>query len=469
MDFIREFLAWFNSGILIYFLVLNVTYIILVAISFFYVRSQIKLKKVYDLTGLFTSKLYLPVSILTPAYNEEANIIASVRALLQLEFPEFQVVVINDGSTDNTMQKLIDHYKLARVDKYYPLIINHQPVNAVYESELFPELTVIDKKNGRKADALNAGLNIARYDLVCSIDADSILEPDVLKKMLRAFMEDEETVAVGGIVRVANGCTFSQGRIQKIDTPKTFLGRIQVVEYLRAFLFGRVGWDYLNSLLIISGAFGIFDRRAVMRTGGYVHDTVGEDMELVIRLHHYYRSRKIPYKIRFLAEPVCWTEVPEDIATLSRQRNRWQRGLSDSLWRHRRMMFNPKYGRLGFLAMPFFVIFEMLGPVIEFLGWIAILVALLIGAISWPFFFAFLAAAVFLGMILSLASVLCEEFTFRRYPKTKHVLILSLYAFFENFGYRQLHTWWRLRGMFDFVRGRREWGTMERKGLDSGT
>mgnify|MGYP002621234440 CR=1 FL=1 len=464
-DIFMSFLKGYSYFVVGYFIVINSVYLILNAISFFHIRKQLKQKDVYNLQGLFASNLYSPISILAPAFNEEATIEASIKSLLQLRYPKYEVIVINDGSKDRTMQVLIQQFKLKRVNRYVPLILDHKPIKAIYKSTIYPELIVIDKENGRKADALNAGINVCRNDLFCAIDADCVLEPEVLQNMLKTFIEDETTIAVGGIVRVANDCEINGNEITEVRFPKKFYPRIQVVEYLRAFLFGRVGWDYLDSLLIISGAFGIFNRNAVLRVGGYLHDTVGEDMELVVRLHRYHRVNKIPYRVRFLPEPVCWTEVPEDRKVLSRQRNRWQRGLADTLYRHRTMIFNPRYGRLGMFAVPFFLIFELLAPVIELFGWIVLILAIIFGAVNLQFSLVFLSAAILLGMVLSVSAILCEEFTYRRYPKIKDILYMTLFAFVENFGFRQMHMWWRLKGIWDFIKGNKEWGTMTRKGF----
>lgn len=468
LKYIQEFVSMMeplNGFFIFYFLLVNLIYIALVWISYFYIKSQQNYSQVYKLTGLFRSELYKPVSILTPAYNEESNIISSVEALLQIKFPDFEVIVINDGSTDSTLDKLTDHFGLYLIDKPINLPLEHKPIRGVYRSKRYDNLVVVDKENGRKADALNAGINMANKELICAIDADSILDPDVLMKLLRAFVENEHVVAVGGIVRIANGCTIEDYIVKKVGMPESYLGRIQVVEYLRAFLFGRVGWDYFNSLLIISGAFGVFDRRAVLEVGGYLHDTVGEDMELVVRMHRHFREKEEPYNIRFLPEPVCWTEAPTDWEVLGRQRNRWQRGLADSLWRHKKMLFNPKYGRLGMVAMPYFVFVEMFGPIVELTGFVYFFAILALGAIDTTFVLLFFTVAILLGMVLSVSSVLCEEFTYRRYPSIKDVAMLTLYAFIENIGYRQIHTWWRFKGLIDFFKGDKEWGVMIRKGF----
>jgi cellulose synthase/poly-beta-1,6-N-acetylglucosamine synthase-like glycosyltransferase len=454
-----------NYLILFYFVAINTSYLILIGISYVYIKKELQKRNSHELTGLFTSDFYKPISILAPAFNEEASIVESVTSLLQLRYPDYEVIVINDGSKDATLQTMVDHFKLKKVDRFVPLAINHKPIKAIYKSPRFPNLIVVDKENGRKADALNAGINVARNNLVCAIDADSILEPNVLKELLKMFEEDESTVAVGGIVRVANGCEFRYGEVIDIKMPPSALASIQAVEYLRAFLFGRAGWDALDSLLIISGAFGIFDRQAVMRVGGYLHDTVGEDMELIVRLHRWHREHKVDYKIRFVAHPVCWTEVPESLKVLSRQRNRWQRGLADTLWRHKNMIANPKYGKVGMLAMPFFVFFELLGPIIEIIGIVVVILSYLFGYINTQFMVLFLMASVLLGIIMSVSAILCEELTYRKYTRLRDLTKLIAFAFFENIGFRQLHALWRFRGIIDFLKGNKDWGTMTRKGF----
>lgn len=463
---IVNFIEPFNWVFILYFLFVNITYIILIILSLVYLKKNENVDEVFGLTGLFKSELYAPISILAPAFNEELNVVASTEALLQLSYHDFEVIVINDGSSDETLTRLIEHFELYTITKPTNLQLNHQPIKSVFKSNRYPNLKVIDKVNGRKADALNAGINLASKDLICSIDADSILDTGVLKKLLKAFVEDENVVAAGGIVRIVNGCKVEDYTVKEVGVPKSYLGRIQSVEYLRSFLFGRIGWDYLKSLLIISGAFGVFDRKYVIKVGGYLHDTVGEDMELVVRLHRYCREKKEEYRIRFLAEPVCWTEVPEDWSVLGRQRNRWQRGLADTLWRHRKMLFNPTYGRLAFMAMPYFVFVELLGPIVELFGFAYFFITIALGNINYTFSVLFLFSAIILGIILSVSAILCEEFTFRKYPNLKHVLILSLYAFIENIGFRQIHTWWRFKGLIKFLKGDKEWGVMSRIGID---
>ncbi|MDA0329938.1 MAG: glycosyltransferase [Gemmatimonadetes bacterium] len=338
-------------------------------------------------------------------------------------------------------------------------------VRQVLRSRRHPNLWVIDKENGGKADALNAGLNFCQTPLFCAMDADSLIEPEALIRIVRPFLEDATTIAAGGVLRIANGCVVSQGRVVDVRMPKNFLARLQVLEYLRAFLSGRMGWDALDATLVISGAFGIFKRNVVVDAGGYATDTVGEDMELVVRLHRYCRENDIPYRIHFVPDPVAWTECPESLAVLGRQRDRWQRGLFQSLTRHRKMMFNPKYGRAGVIAYPYFFFLEMLGPVIELLGYVSFTVTILAGRAEWPFVIAFLSGAIILGGALSLSAVALEELSFRRYPRLSDLLQLFALALLENFGYRQLCAWWRLKGTVSAIRGVQGWGHMTRKGF----
>ncbi|REL37948.1 glycosyltransferase family 2 protein [Rhodohalobacter sp. SW132] len=455
-------------SIIAYFFSINTVYLLLVVSSLIYVRKQMLLSNVIKPSGLFQSNLYKTISILVPAYNEAENIVESIESLLRLEYPEYDIIVINDGSSDNTLGVLISHFDLQKTDLYYQQTISHQQVSGIYQSPDIPSLIVIDKENGGKADALNTGINVSENDLICAIDADSILEQDVLKKLIQTFITQKNTIAAGGIIRVINGCKIRNREIEAIHVPDTFWGRLQSVEYIRAFLFGRVGWDYLNSLVIISGAFGIFDRKALLEVGGYLPDTVGEDIELIIRMHSHFLKKKEEYHVRFLPEPICWTEVPTDYKSLKNQRNRWHRGLADSLWRHKYMFFNPKYKHIGLFVLPFFLIFELIGPIVILGSYIYIAALFLIpGYMSVPFVILFAAISIVYGMIVSLISVFAEEIAFKTYSSSKDVLILILYSFVENLGYRQIHAWWQITGLIDFIKGKKSWGQMKRKGFKS--
>jgi cellulose synthase/poly-beta-1,6-N-acetylglucosamine synthase-like glycosyltransferase len=354
----------------------------------------------------------------------------------------------------------------ARVDPRY---IETAHVREVYRSRRNGALTVVDKENGGKADALNAALNFAENPLVCAVDADAILEPDALLRVVKPFLDDPADVAaVGGIIRIANGCTIEDGRVVDIRLPRSHLVGLQVMEYLRAYLIGRTGWSEVNGLLIISGAFGLFRRDAVLAAGGYDTTTVGEDAELVVRLHRRYQEAGRPYRIAFVPDPVCWTEAPESLRVLGRQRRRWQRGLWQTLSRHRRMAFDPRYGVPGTLAYPYQLLFEAFGPLVEAFGYVTLLVSVLLGLLDVEFAVLFLTIAVLYGWLVSSASVLLEEVAFRRYRTWSDIARLLAYALFENAGYRQLHTWWRLTGIVDVFRGGVSWGDMERRGLGRG-
>ncbi len=454
-----------NTLILGYFLLLHGSYLILLLISSVAVLRYRRIVEHEHWRGIIQSPLTLPISLIAPAYNEERTIVESVRSLLSLEYPEYEVIVVNDGSRDATLDTLIEHFELHALPASIEYSIPCQPIRRVYRSARYPRLVVVDKENGGKADALNAGIMMAAHPLFCAMDADSLLEGNALLRITRPFLEHPETVAVGGIVRIANGCRVEHGQITDIGLSGNPLVIFQHVEYLRAFLFGRVGWSALGALLIISGAFGVFKRQAVLDVGGYRHDTVGEDFELVVRLHRRLREQKIRYRIAFLPDPVCWTEAPETLRVLGRQRNRWQRGLIDTLKLHRRMGLNPRYGRIGMIAMPYFVIIELIGPLIEISGYLFVTIAFFLNLINLPFFLLFLTLAVLLGTVLSVASVVLDEIAYRRFPRLSQVLTLIVFGLIENFGYRQLTVWWRVRAFLDYWRGTKSWGAMERKGF----
>lgn len=448
---------YLNIAVMVYFMALNLSYFSLLVVSFFYIRRQNKVLNTHDFSGIYKSSMYPSFSIIVPAYNEERDIVDTVRWLLQQKYGEYEVIIVNDGSTDQTLPLLKEYYDLYKSSRYINKSLKHEPIRAVYESSSYPHLIVIDKENGQRADAMNAGLNAARKDLFCAVDADSFLEHDVLLKMLRSFARDENTIAVGGIIRVANGCYFENGELKKIAAPASMIPLVQVIEYIRSFLFGRIGWEYFNSLILISGAFGVFDRQAVLNAGGYYTDAIGEDFELTVKLHKYYRNHNLPYKITFQPEPVCWTEVPDDWASLSSQRNRWQRGLLQTLWRFKEMIFNPRYGTIGMVALPFYFLFELLGPAIEIAGYAVIIILLFTGTLPPDTGLLFFIVAVLLGVILSFGSLACDELTFRRYPKKRDLSKIAFASIIENFGYRQLHTWWRVKGMITYWQGDMKW------------
>lgn len=460
-----SFVQVFNYLVLAYFIILHSIYLATSLFAFGALKRYALRLKSLDLGDLITSASAPPITLIAPAYNEEATCVESVRSLLTLEYPEYEILVVNDGSKDDTLGRLTQAFNLQEAHRVPTAELETAEVQGVYRSRRHPHLWVIDKANGGKADALNAGLNHCQTPTFCAMDADSLVEPEALIRIARPFMEDASTIAAGGVLRIANGCVVSQGRVVDVRMPKNFLAQLQVLEYLRAFLCGRMGWDALDSTLVISGAFGIFKRSVVVEAGGYSTDTVGEDMELVVRLHRHCRERDIPYRIHFVPDPVAWTECPESIRVLGRQRERWQRGLYQSLMRHRVMLFNKRYGRAGLVAFPYFFFLEMMGPVIELLGYLSFTVTVLAGRADWPFVLAFMCVAIILGGALSLSAVALEELSFRRYPRMSDLVRLFVLALAENFGYRQLNAWWRLQGTFAAIRGKEGWGKMTRKGF----
>ena len=458
-------LDFFNALVLVYFIALNGVYLGTSLSAFVALRRYARRLKTLDMDDLLTSGAAPPITLIAPAYNEEATCVEATRSLLMLRYPEYEILVVNDGSRDQTLARLTEAFDLVPAPRARTSNIPSKAIRGTYRSRRHANLIVIDKENGGKADTLNAGLAYSRTPLFCAMDADSLLEPDALMRVARPFLEDASTVAVGGIIRIVNGCTVENGVVTRVALPRNRLARLQVLEYLRAFLSGRMGWAALDATLIISGAFGLFRRSTVVDVGGFATDTVGEDMELVVRLHRHCRERGIPYRVTFVPDPVAWTECPESLQVLGRQRDRWQRGLSEVLMRHKRMLFNPRYGRIGMVAYPYFFFLEMLGPIIEMAGYVAFVLAVVSGRASEPYVIAFLMVAFVLGVTLSLAAVALEELSFHRYPGMRSLMALFGLAFVESLGYHQLSTYWRFRGMISAARGKKGWGTMTRRGF----
>ncbi len=456
----------FSYLVLIYFLLLNGFYLFFIILSFFGISRYRHRTEYVRMEEIFLSPLAKPISIIAPAHNEENSIVESVRNLLSLEYPQYEVIVVNDGSTDSTLKKLIEAFGLKKTQWIFRKVVDHKPVRGIYVCPANPKLIVVDKLNGKKADAINAGLNIAHYPLFCAVDSDCLIDRDCLLKVVRPFLEDpERTAGVGGIVRLINGCTVKSGQVTRIRLPRNILARFQTLEYFRAFLAGRIGMSLVKSNLIISGAFGVFRKDLILKCGGYRPASIGEDLDLVVRLRKYLHDHKIPYSIHFLPDPICWTEVPETLKTLGRQRNRWHRGLIEAFYHSRRMIFNPRYGVTGLFAMPFYSIFELLGPLIELLGYAIFVLCLFLNLVNYPFAFIFFLLSVALGTLLSVAALLIEEFSLRRFPRTSDILLMAFYCILENIFYRQYLAFVRGKAFIDFFRGKSEWGAMDKKGF----
>ena len=376
---------------------------------------------------------YAPsISILAPAYNEGANIIENVRSLLSIYYNNLELVVVNDGSKDNSLQQLITAYDLVKIDFFVSYQIPTKPVRGVYKSKnpIYKKLLVVDKVNGGKADALNVGINIASNDYIVCIDVDCVLEQDALLKLMKPFLETtgEKVIATGGVVRIANSCNIQRGRLLKVNLPQQYLPRMQTLEYIRAFLLGRMAWSRLNGLLLISGAFGAFDKEIAIKVGGYNHKTVGEDMELVVRMRRYMEELKQPYKVAFIPDPLCWTEAPANYKILGRQRNRWTRGTIETLGIHKKMFFNPKFGLLGMLSYPYWFFFEMCAPGVEFLGFVAFFIMAFLKLINWQIFFSFLAFIITFGYLYSAFAIYMEVKTYNQYKRKADIGKLVTYC-----------------------------------------
>lgn len=463
-------LAVLNGVVLIYFLAINLVYVVMSVTALRVIWRYRQRLLAFNLLDPSRARAAPPITVLAPAYNEELTCAESVRSLLTLDYPRHEIIVINDGSKDGTMKQLIATFELVPRARLATASIPAAPVRQVYQSRAHANLWVIDKENGGKADALNAGINYCNTPLLCAVDADTLLERDALTRIVRPFLEDARTVAVGGKIRVVNDCTVRSGIVTDARLPKNHLAALQAVEYLRAFLVGRVGWAAFNASLVISGAFGLFSRGAVVDAGGYGSkrtsgETVGEDMELVIRIKRLFTERGRPCEIAFVPDSVAWTEVPESYRVLGRQRDRWQRGLIESLTRHRTMLFNPRYGPTGLVAFPVFFFLEGLGPIIELAGYLGFSIAVVTGRASGAYVIGFFVLAFTLGVALSVTAVLIEEVAFGRYGRVRDVFRMFALGTLENFGFRQLTTYWRVRGLYRSLTGQKAWGKMERKGF----
>jgi cellulose synthase/poly-beta-1,6-N-acetylglucosamine synthase-like glycosyltransferase len=415
---------------------------------------------------LLTSEVTPPVTLLVPGYNEQATIVESVRSMLTLQYPELEIIVVNDGSKDETLARLIEAFDLKLIQKALPLRVDYKPIRGVYASSHLPSLLVVDKENGGKSDALNAALDLARHKLVCSVDADSLLDPESLLRAVRPFIDEpDETAAVGGTIRVVNGCKVHAGQVVEVRAPKGMIELFQSVEYIRAFLMARMSWTRSKTVTIISGAFGIFHRERLLAMGGYAHGTVGEDMELVVRMYRHAFETGEPLRVWHVPDPVCWTEAPDNLKVLGRQRTRWQRGLCETLWRHRKMIGSPRYGSVGMASLPQFLFFDVVSPVLETIGLLLVPLCALVGILSVDFFLAYCAVVFGFGICLSLGAFVLAEFSLRRYKKVSDIWWMGFGAIVENLGYRQLNSIWRVMGIWQFFKGKQGWGDMQRRGF----
>jgi cellulose synthase/poly-beta-1,6-N-acetylglucosamine synthase-like glycosyltransferase len=469
-------LIWFDiisglvgHGIFLYSFLLVSLYIFIGYFSIGETIGHLRKNSFTDFRLLASSPLAPSVSIIAPAFNEGATIIENVRSLLSIYYSNLEVIIINDGSTDDCLDKLIDVYHLKKVNEFVRYAIPTKPIKAIYKSTnpVYKKLVVIDKVNGGKADALNTGINIAKNDYIVAIDVDCILEQDALLKIVKPLMEEtsKRVIASGGVVRIANSCIIQDVSLVKVVLPKKYLPRMQALEYIRAFLLGRMAWTRLNGLLLISGAFGAFDKDLVIKCGGYNPKTVGEDMELVVRMRRYMEEKKEPYQVKYIPDPLCWTEAPSSFKILGRQRNRWMRGTIETLRAHKTMFFNANYGVMGMLSYPYWFFFEMLAPLVEAFGFITFLFLAIVGLIEWNFFFSILLFVVSFGFLFSTFAILMEVMSYHQYKKRTEILKLLLVALSEPFIFHPFIVWSSLKGVVDYIRKKKTWGIMTREGF----
>ncbi len=473
MEIIGKIISfWVENFILYYALSIFSVYFILAVISAFVLRRFYSTAKISSNTEVLSSPFAPNISILAPAFNESLNIVENVKALLALYYTNFEVIVINDGSHDDSLIKVIEAFELERVSFVFNEKIKCQEVRGIYKSKkkAYNNLTIIDKANGGKADALNAGLNVAKGDYFISIDVDSIIDPYALQKMVKPFLEQTgaKVIATGGVIRIANSCKIEDGHLVDIRLPKKLLPLFQVLEYNRAFLLGRLAWSRLNGLLIISGALGLFDKEIVIACGGYQRFTVGEDMEMVVRIRKYMADQKKKYKVVYIPDPLCWTEAPANLKILGRQRNRWTRGTIETLFSHWDVFLRPKYGLMGMISHPFWVIFEWLAPLVELFGIIYFVIVASLGEANWPYFFVMLLFVYFFSISFTTYAILFDHIAFHRYKKKSMVFRLLLAAWIEPFIYHPLVLFWSIQGNIDyFIMKKRTWGNMTRVGLNN--
>ncbi len=488
-----------SSAILIlYFLLYNSFQLAFVIVAFREVRRQLRGREYEDLDIVYGSPFTPPLSIIVPAYNEETTIVESLSSIVRLRFPRMEIIVVNDGSTDGTLGMIIREFGFRRMEITYEQRITTRPVRGFYElREGLPpgviRWVVVDKENGGKADALNVGINASTCPMFVSMDADSIIDEKALLQAFRVMLRDEGIVAIGGQVGIVNGCEVRDGQVRRVKLPASSLARFQVVEYVRSFSIGRTALARMNAIMVISGVFGIFRKDVVIKVGGYLtrnltgklaceyvgreRDTVCEDMEIVVRIQRFIKEKRLAARIGYTPEPLCWTEGPETFASLGKQRNRWMRGLMETLAYHRDILFNPRYGNLGWFAYPFFVLFELVGAPLEFVGYAAVPLLYALGYLSGKFLFLFFTLSVTYGALVSVFAVVTGAWSERtsrfqergssllKYRNGRDLAVLLAYAFLENLGYRQVTLWWRICGIWDYFSGGKGWEKFERKGF----
>ncbi len=423
---------------------------------------------------------YPKVSVLVPAFNEEKVIADTVNSLLNVDYPDLEIIVIDDGSTDRTTPNLVESFKMEKIDAEELPRLNTKPVRTIYRSSVYPHFVLIEKENGGKSDALNAGLNLARGEIVVTIDADTVLARNSLKRLVAQYLKSN-AAAIGGLLTISNEVVFENGRPIRADVPKNPIVLFQLIEYLVSYTIGRVALSRLNSLLVLSGAFSAFDKKLILDIGGFLSEpqhgkhTVCEDMEIIVRLHKFLRHRKIKRKIIFAPFPVAWTEAPHNLKNVLKQRNRWHRGLIESLLIHRDMLFEPAYGVIGLFAMPYYLFFEFLAPFFKLISVIFLVLLGIIGLVHLKFVLVLFVLVIIISALYTAVLTTMIELKFKRisreniealrYRNFGSWLKLIVYSFFLEPVFGLLRLIAQLWGMYDFARGRKTWYKYERTGF----
>lgn len=447
------------------------SYIILSIISGRETIEYIKKKSFVHYKDILSSTMAPSITIIAPAYNESLNVVENVRSLLSNHYVNYSVIIVNDGSKDNSLELLIEAYDLEKIEYIVNEKIKTMPLRAgIFKSKnpAFEKLMVVDKKNGGKADALNMGLNLSKTKYVACIDVDCLLLEDALQKMIKPFLDvtDSKVIAAGGVIRIANSCVIKGGKLIDINLPKNLLVQSQILEYLRAFLLGRMAWSRLNGLLVISGAFGILDKETAIAVGGYDTNTVGEDMEIIVRMRRYMEEIGEKYRVSYIPDPLCWTEAPDSYKIFISQRNRWTRGTIETLRKHRKVGFNPKYGWFGLVSYPYWLIFERLAPIIETVGLIYFMILIILQEVRWEYAISFLVLAYLFSVVFSIVALYSEELTFHQYKKRGTGYKLVLLSALEPFVLHPFILYAAVRGNIDYYFNKnKKWGNMVRKGL----
>jgi cellulose synthase/poly-beta-1,6-N-acetylglucosamine synthase-like glycosyltransferase len=461
---IREILRWLGYAAIVYFIAMQTYLVLLALLSGAALRRNHHLRRFGRVGEMLSSRTTPPISIVIPAYNEEAGIVDAVRSMSIVKYPRFEIVVTNDGSKDATLESLVDAFHLEKVKIPYRPDLESMPVRAIYRGRSGVDITVIDKENGGRADALNAGINAARYPYVMCTDADVVLDPECLVNSMQRVVEDRErTVGVGGNVRPLNGSRVELGHLIEASVPRKLIPRMQILEYVRTFLSSRPGWSWMNALPNVSGAFGIWKRSVLVAVGGFTRGHLGEDMDVTMRIHRYHLERGLPYRIVYEPSAVIWTEVPDTVRVLRRQRIRWHRGLMTSIKDFMSLTFNPRYRQLGLISWGGFFLFEYLAPMIEFVGWFVVPTAWLLGILNTTSLFWMVLVAFGMGLMNSLLALLLDE-SYGYFNSAADTSRLVVMAVIENFGLRQMTVLWRIRAMIG-GRGTQAWGNMERRGV----